>query len=309
MLSCSTDRQTDRPDIAFLLIVHAEPAQVNQFIGQLLAYEHSYIYIHVDAKNVGMTEQLIRDERVFILPKHIDCQWGDYSQIQAYKYALRYAVSHRKHDFYSIHSGADLAVRPVREYAAFLSDQDLYGWYACHPMPTQWTWKGGFGRIALRWPKTFRKRVSRHSPIRYLRSMYGRLYEVDLIKGRDLPEEYDYYGGSGWFTIRRDCAEDFLAFTERESGFEELFINALIADEIYFVSIFQMTRAQRKAEDSYDLRFIDWTDRGQKLLPGSPNTITMDMKEDIKASGAFFARKFDGHIDPDIIDYFLRITV
>ena len=303
-----TDRQTDSPDIAFLLMVHANPEQVNRFIGQLLRYENSWIYIHVDAKNPGMIDQLTESDRVFILPEHIDCQWGDYSQVRAYKYLIEYAVKHRHHDFYSMHSGADLAIRPVEEYAAYLKEQNLYAWTECQKLPNGWQFAGGFGRIALNWPDCFKKSVGRHSPIRYLRSMYGRLYGAGILRSRKLPDQYTYYGGGAWFTIRRDCAEDFLDFTAREQAFEELFVHALSGDEIYFVSVFQMTKGDRPVCSTNMLRYVDWAERGQKQRPGSPNTLQMDFVDDIEASDAFFARKFDPKTDLQVIEYFLRKT-
>ena len=289
-------------------MVHTNPEQVNRFIGQLLLYENSWIYIHVDAKNPGMIDQLKKSDRILVLPEHIDCKWGDYSQVRAYKYLMEYATKHRHHDFYSMHSGADLAIRPVGDYAAYLIEQNLYAWMECEKLPTGWQFGGGFGRIALNWPDCFKKSVGRHSPMRYLRSIYGRLYGAGILRGRKLPEKYAYYGGGAWFTIRRDCAEDFLAFTRREQDFENLFVHALSGDEIYFVSVFQMTKEDRPVCSTNMLRYVDWNERGQKRSPGSPNTLKMDFAGEIEASGAFFARKFDPKADLQVIDYFLQKT-
>lgn len=44
---------------------------------------------------------------------------------------------------------------------------------------------GGFGRIALKWPQCFRRRLGRNSLMRYLRSIYGKLYGIGVIRGKN----------------------------------------------------------------------------------------------------------------------------
>ncbi|MBE5892153.1 MAG: hypothetical protein E7286_02095 [Lachnospiraceae bacterium] len=297
---------TSLPTIAFLIVAHTKPQQLNLFVKQLLAYEGSYVYIHVDAKNRQMEDQILQDDRVVILPEHFDIKWGDYSQIQANDYLLQYAMNCRHHDYYSLHSGVDLAVRPVREYARFLAATNLYGYYGCSKLPNHWQYGGGLARVALNWPVCFRRRVTKHSPIRYLRGMYGRMYETGILKGRKLPEQYPLYGGCDWFTVREDCVRDVLTFLEVHPDFKEMFVHSLSGGEIYYVTLFELTKKERPVCSGNHLRFIDHRERGRKREVGSPNICTMDMLGVIERSQLFFARKFDEDVDAEIIAYYVK---
>ena len=296
------------PVIAFLLVVHTNPRQCNCFIRQLLQYPQSYVYIHIDAKSTNIAKEIVTDERVLILPEHYDIKWGDYTQILVNNYLMRYASGIRHHDYYSLHSGADLMIRSADDFARFLSQTNCYAFCDCVPLPSGWQYGGGLGRLALNWPTCFRKRLSSHSPLRYLRSLYGKLYGAKIIKGKKLPKKYKFYGGADWFTISGDCANELLEFIDREPEFQELFIRSLSGAEIYYVTLFEMLKADRPIEDKNLLRFIDWKPRGQKLSVGSPNTCTMSFLDEIEDSGCFFARKFNSEIDSEIIDYFLKKT-
>ena len=295
-------------NIAFLLVVHDNPEQLNLFLKQILTYPNSYIYIHVDAKYLNIIPMILKNERVMIAPKHFDIQWGDYTQIQANNYLIQFANLQRYHDYYSLHSGADLLIRPMSELIDYLKDTNRYAYCECTELPSQWQYGGGFGRLALKWPQCFRRRLSRNSPMRYLRSIYGKLYGIGLIRGKKLPEQYLYFGGADWFTMRNDCVQNVLKFAQRESEFESLFIDSLSGAEIYYVSIFEMTKGKCVLDDKNMLRYIDWKDRGQVLSVGSPNTCTMEFVEDLERSRAFFARKFDMNVDSEIVEYFCKKT-
>lgn len=307
MLSNDTiiDRQTR---IAFILIVHNNPEQVNLFIKQLLLYQNSFVYIHVDAKYLDIIPDLLADERILIAPEHFDIKWGDYTQIQVNNYMMKFASQQRFHDYYSLHSGADLLIRPIVELIDYLENTWRYAYCDCCQLPSGWQYGGGLGRIALKWPKCFRKRLNRHSPMRYLRSIYGKCYGAGIISGKRLPDKYLYYGGADWFTVRNDCVRNILDFSNTENEFEELFVDSLSGAEIYYVSIIQMTKGNYQVEDKNMLRYVDWKNRGQVRSVGAPNTCTMDFIDEINNSGAFFARKFDKKIDSAIVDYFCNKT-
>lgn len=293
--------------IAFLIMVRNNPTMLNCFIKQLLQYQGSVVFIHVDEKGLNIIPDIIEDPRVIIIPEHYNGSWGDYSQIQMVNALIKNAVNSGDFDYYSLHSGVDLCVREVSEFADYLSKNNLYGFYECTKLPSTWQYGGGLGRVALKWPKYLRRRAVGYQLPRVLRAIYGRLFSVGIIKGRKIPEKYELFGGSAWFTIRSDCAKDYVHFLE-DSEFTSLFVNALCGDEIYYVSIFQMCKGNRMVNNKSNLRFIDWKERGQHPGPGSPNTIDCSMIDEIEKSGCFFARKFDANYDNDVIQYFLEKT-
>ena len=144
--------------------------------------------------------------------------------------------------------------------------------------------------------------------MRYIRSLYGRLYGWGILKGRKLPEQYPLYGGADWFTISHLCVLDLLSFVDSHEDFEQLFINSLSGAEIYYVTLFELLKDARCVQASNMLRYVDWKERGQKRSVGAPNTCAMSFLHDIESSDRFFARKFDMAYDPEIVDYFIEKT-
>ena len=96
--------------IAFLIMVHNNPTMLNCFIKQLLQYQGSVVFIHVDEKGLNIIPDIIEDPRVIIIPEHYNGSWGDYSQIQMVNALIKNAVNSGDFDYYSLHSGVDLCV-------------------------------------------------------------------------------------------------------------------------------------------------------------------------------------------------------
>lgn len=140
-------------------MVHNNPTMLNCFIKQLLQYQGSVVFIHVDEKGLNIIPDIIEDPRVIIIPEHYNGSWGDYSQIQMVNALIKNAVNSGDFDYYSLHSGVDLCVREVSEFADYLSKNNLYGFYECTKLPSTWQYGGGLGRVALKWPKYLRRRA------------------------------------------------------------------------------------------------------------------------------------------------------
>lgn len=308
MVSADTiiDRQTK---IAFLIMAHNNVTQLNLFLNQILEYEYAEVFIHVDAKGTSIIPHILKNSRIHILTEHINGSWGDYSLIDMTKKLLCTSKSYAEFDYYTLHSGADLAIKPVKDFALYLNQTHKYFYCFFNRLPAKnWGHGGGIERLVLRYPNWLRKRYQPYHPARYIRSMYQRLYEHGIIKGKKLPSAYSFYGGAQWFTISRQCLEDYESFMEQHLDYDAIFRTALIPDEIYFNSVFEMTRDGRDAETHNILMYIDWGRRAQKNHAGGPNICTMDYVEEIEKSGAFFARKFDKEIDSSIVDYFCNKT-
>ena len=88
--------------------------------------------------------------------------------------------------------------------------------------------------------------------------MYQMLYQYGIMKGKKLPVKYTFYGGSTWFTVSKQCVERYFNFIKNNQEYDELFHKALMGDEIYFLSIFEMTRKEAVAEEKNCLTYIDW---------------------------------------------------
>ena len=298
--------------IAFLILAHGNIPQLNCFLRQLLKYEGSYVYIHLDIKAGDADRDIIKDSRITVLPKRMSLNWGDYSLIEATDYLIRYASEAGSYDWYSLHSGVDMAIRPVSEFAEFLENDNkfFYGSFGKLPMPG-WQYKGGLGRLCLYWPKCFRKSAKKYSLRRLTRGLYGRMYDKGLLKGKKLPDKFVFYGGSEWFTASEECIKKTIEFLDTNKDYDPIFRNAISSDEIYFNTIFMNIKSdgERTGVTRNHLRYLNWKKLNQKRkYVGGPNTCTMSFLEDIVNSGRFFARKFDMNFDKEIVEYFENNT-
>lgn len=290
--------------IAFLILAHGNIEQLNCFLRQLLSYPESYIYIHLDSKAGNATNDIISDKRIDILPKRYSLNWGDYSLIEATNYLLRYSSQKQYHDYYSLHSGVDMAIRPVSELADFLEKDRKFYYASCVALPyDSFGYGGGLGRIALKWPKVFRQKVNKGSPVHILRGLYGRLYNYGFMQ-RLFPvsSEYKFYGGSEWFTASSDCIKETLEFLSSHKDYDLLFRNAISSDEIYFNTVFKAIQNNRKSTDK-NLCHMSWVD-GKTDGVGGPIIYTKDYIELLENTKEFFARKFDLNYDKEVVEYF-----
>ena len=88
-----------------------------------------------------------------------------------------------------------------------------------------------------------------------------------------------------------------------------MFHKALIGDEIYFLSIFEMTRKEAVAEEKTAWHILTENREDKKNGSRSPNNMSMNFLSEIENSGMFFARKFNPDFDSEIIQYFLNKTL
>ncbi len=152
--------------IAFLLTAYEDASNVNRFISQVLVYQNSHVFVHIDKKSRICKKDIVVNEKVHIMEKSYAVEWGDFSQIESVVALMEYASTFGTFDYFSLHSESDMLVRPMGELVEFLSDDHAYAYTWCYKLPyKEWQYGGGLGRIALYWPQIFRKKYRWNSPI------------------------------------------------------------------------------------------------------------------------------------------------
>lgn len=182
--------------IAFLIMAHNNVELLNDFIQQILRYDKANIFVHVDKKAENMIPQIKKADRIHILEQHIDAAWGDYTQIKMIQLLLDEAYRFGEYDYYSLHSGVDMLIKPVNDLVEYLSKTRKYGYYECSKLPAKsWGHGGGLERISLKYPQIFRKRYQPKHPIRYIRAIeiikrtMSARYIFIIIKNKDMIRE------------------------------------------------------------------------------------------------------------------------
>jgi hypothetical protein len=114
-----------------------------------------------------------------------------------------------------------------------------------------------------------------------------------------LPEGIDIYGGYAWWAFKKSTVQYLLSFFDNNPDFNSFFEHTLIPDEMYFQTVLMNSEFRDNVvsefikESVWDWEFHSSTD---------PITFTMKELDFLKKSKKLFARKFDDHLDKQILD-------
>lgn len=287
------------PRTAFIIQIHKNPGQVNQFINQLIKEELADVYVHIDKRNYEeLHGKIIKSENVKVLKHPIICEWGDISQIDTTNLLLREVVSSgNNYDFVCLRSGQDLLVKegfkdfllknPNRVFMNFINT----------------TWKNE-GAVKINWPKVTRHRYTSAHPFRIYRRILKACYDkgINVLPNTNYwPEEYNFYCGSQWFTLPFEVVKYIIKFLDENEWYYDYFKQTYTPDEWFYHTLI-MNSPFKTAVINNNLLYLIM---GEKLSErNSPVFLTSKDIPTIEKSEHFFARKFDESIDRTVINYF-----
>ncbi|MDA8156635.1 MAG: hypothetical protein M0Z52_09330 [Actinomycetota bacterium] len=287
--------------IAYILLIHKNPATVNALIRQLSNNSNADIYIHIDKKSCNsIASKIFRNEKTIVLNVNIDTRWGDISLVDATINLLRAAVnSGRQYDFVCLKSGQDLMIRDGFENflaknrdkifmnAQRIEKNDKHSYF----------WK-------IKWPRYARKQHdSALNPFRILRLALVYLYRLG-INVRPNPDVFPMHvhRGSQWFCIPGYVAEYIINFVDKNDWYYNSLKDALAPDEYFFQTII-MNSQYSVNNVCNNLTYIRFGEAGRNR--NHPVILKMGDVPEIEKSEKFFARKFDPAVDNSVIDYFM----
>lgn len=295
MCICYMDTSVPEPvKIAYLLMVHESPGQVNAFVRQILDNDaRAQVFIHVDADVSPMGDSLLRDERVHLLPHCVHVSWGDFTQVEA-MIALLKAARETGHafDFFTFRSGLDLAIRA--NWASFLSQHKGWSFFEYQKTPNDHfmgAWAYGH------WFRCFRKHYAcRWHPLRVARRVVIALARrgLWLRNACDLPSEVEVFWGTTWMTLSPAAVEVVLREWSDTSPYVCFFKNTLCPDErCLHTLVMNSEEATRVLNEDFL-----YEDRSGS----SPRMLTEGDFEKMKNSGKYFARKIDVERDAALVE-------
>jgi hypothetical protein len=266
-------------ELAYLIVAHHQPEHLARLL-RAMDQENSYFFIHVDKKTAiaPFKAAVPRQANIVFLPDRVAVQWGKLSIVQAVLKLLRTAVgSGRAFRYYTLLSGSDYPIKARREIHARL---------------------GASNRQFIR---IDRKLVGepRNAHFRFIERLPPGTYFGDLIP----------YHGSMYWSLTADCIRFILAFLNENPGFIDLHSQVFAPDEIFFHSIVKASPFAEAILQDFERgtcadhlhhanHYIDWAGRRQR------EHLTLDERdfEDLLASQALFARKFDQERSRRLLD-------
>ncbi len=281
-------------DLAFLILVHKNPGQVQRLVDYLLANACT-VYMHVDRKHASVYSGFIeknKNRKNLQIFQRYRLHWGSFNQIRATFYLLKLAVQAKRHDFISLISGQDIPIKPIGTLREYLSRHRGRSFLSHKTLPAaDWGLNGGTDRVTLFW-------FSHYPPgLGFIFWRLANLIHIFQAKTgwkRDLG--LPLYGGPNWFTLNAEAAAYASRYVKTHPVFFNKFWFTRLADEIIMQTILMNSKHKDNIENT-DLRYVDWAHG-----PEYPRTMRAEDEERLFSSDRFIARKFDEQVDATIID-------
>ncbi|WP_228464682.1 beta-1,6-N-acetylglucosaminyltransferase [Chryseobacterium antibioticum] len=267
--------------IAYLILVHRLPDQFKKLFTAI--YESTNFYlIHIDKK---ASQEIGENVRIFLKSYsnvHIldseNVVWGGYSMVQAELDGMKYLLNmNAQWDYFINLSGQDYPLKSQKIIREFLSKNN--------------------GKSYL---KIADQEKSRPETMNRIENYFEELEDKisEKTHKRNFMKDVIPYIGGQWMILTRDCCE-FITNSIEVKKFEDYYLNTLIADESFFQTVLMNTSFTGTLVDD-DKRAIIWIPDGDIKL--RPKTFTKTDLDFLQQGNHLFARKFDDHVDNNIID-------
>ncbi len=300
-LGLRQNRPMNQVKMAYLLLAHKCPRQINIFIEQLLNYGDCDVYIHVDKKAERIIPEIQKKEHVFIICEYV-VSWGSFEIPKAAVALMKKAInSGRQYSHYYFGSCQDLLVKKgLFEYLEKNPD-DIY--IKIDKIVSNRT--RASARYKVRWPKKLMIRNDWH-PYRFIRGgiqflcQMGIVYRKNTVK---IPKDIIFYEGRTWFIAPSKVIEYIVNYIEENPDFFALWENSLASDLMFFQTIIMNSYFKENVKD--ELMYVNFG----KLFGtmNHPRNITIEDNKNIEAGNYYCARKFELK-DANVMRYYLDKT-
>lgn len=285
--------------IAYLLVAHKCPEQVNLFINQLLNYGDCDVYVHVDKKNPQLLESIIKSPRVFVCSIY-DVRWGSFEIVKAAIELMKMVVSSGKsysHMYFG--SGQDLLVKKgLYEYL-----ESKPGKVFLHIVREIKNNDRESARYRVCWPHKLMIRNDLH-PYRFIRIAIQLLCKSGIVISKNkkkLNKQVRFYEGRTWFIAPYEVLKYIVDYINDNPDYVDYWENSLAADLMFFQTIIMNSPFSADVED--ELMLVKFGKTFSTM--NHPLTVTIDMEKEIDGGNYYCARKFE-IIEIDTINYFIK---
>lgn len=287
--------------IAYVILAHNNPKQLNIFINQMLSYGDCDIYIHIDKKNKQMINKIQTNKHVFVFCEY-EIAWGSIEIMKATIFLMKQVLKANieyTHIYYG--SGNDLLVKKgLYEYLAKNSDKVFM------KIQGELTPKNRLSdRYLVRWSHKLMVRSDYH-PYRFVRIVIHALYKAGINIWPNLKtiEFKHIYRGSQWFIAPYNIISYLIKYIENHPNYVQYWEDSLAPDEFLLHTIIMNSEYADLVEEQ--LMYINFSNN--RVRQNHPTTITMNDIQKIEESSAFCARKFDIKKDNEVINYYIEKT-
>ncbi|MDP9226121.1 MAG: beta-1,6-N-acetylglucosaminyltransferase [Actinomycetota bacterium] len=309
----SLPRSSDVERIAFIVSAYKLPLQLARLLKWVSAAAEIVI-VHIDAKTSDEDYRLIAEAvadlpNLIFLPRQI-CWWGSFSIVENSLKGFSYLERERVvFDHVVYLSGQCYPLRPLAEFEEFLRAHRYISFIPHTPLPRDSWSQGGLDRLdnLYFWNRRGvltvlpRRRDSIRAPRpgrrnRIYQHLWPFLRPVAPFPRR-IPGHLHPFGGGAHWCMARQAVQYVQNFVRQNSRYMRFMRRTLISDEHFFPTILANSPLQPYVRND-GLHFLDWAGG-----PGwSPKVLATEDLPQLRASGKFFARKFDETFNSEILD-------
>jgi len=255
-------------------------------------------YIHIDKKSDISDrdfEKLSCKKNVALVSSKYKVNWGSINHLKAILFLLEKSFEDAAIEYFHLITGHDFPIKSSSEITSFLEKSSGKDFFEYNKLPYNKWDNGGYDRILYYnlydcfngrngWKNAFIKKFISLQKALGLKRKFP----------TDFPDEL--YGGSTYWSLSRKSVEYILDFTRNNKWYLQRFKYTFCSEEIFFQTLLLNSPLRDKAVND-NKRYIVWEERNGNF----PANLDESDYNNIAASDAFFARKFDPMVSSTLI--------
>ena len=282
---------------AYLILAHEYTLTLKRLI-QMLDYDNNGLYIHIDKNgnfaNMDLLIKTARRAKVYVYRKY-KVYWGTNSITDAQIYLLVQAVK-GNYDYCHILSGADLPIKTHGQIQEFFEKNNGMEFIHFGTQQYQQDIQQRYNIYHF-----FSKQLGRNRDKKFWVDVetYSLAIQRRLHIDRTRKLKFSIYGGSNWCSMTNGLAH---YAVKNYAKYRKAFCFSQISDEAVWQTIvmdspYYQNLYHKNMDNDYRacMRYIDWN-------RGAPYVFRADDFDSLMQSKCMIARKFDEHIDREIIE-------
>lgn len=284
--------------IAYLILAHADPPQLQRLINTLHD-ENASFFVHIDKKAdirpfITATAQ---ERNVRFVQARVCVNWGGFSVVEGTLALMRQALDAETHyDYIVLLSGSHYPIksrRYIREYFQGNPRREFVRYVSLRDEPFM-AWK-----ISMLW---FNEHVLVNRVLNRGRRLkiWGKM-QASLLRRRQSLNGFEPYVGGQWWALTQDCVRYILDFVERNCQFVDFYRLTYAPDEMFFHTIILNSKYAENTNERVE--YEDWSRIDHPVKQAGDNiTFTRWVRRPavldehdfpaLEKSDCLFARKF-----------------
>lgn len=281
---------------AYIIAAHKYPTHLLRLIKRL-DDGHSTFFIHIDKSvDIDKFEALNAFGSKIKWVDRVRSNWATMGQVNSTLNAMKAIVaSGEPFEMVSFISGQDYPIKSNEEIDHFFKTSEHSIFLDYFPLPDydKWKDKGGMWRVN----KYFFGLEPRQL---FLSKSANLLSSVVPFFRRQHPTHMQAYVGSAWFSMDLDAIKYVLKYVEENPKYVAYQKNGFSPDELFYIMILVNSpdKSITQRIQNNNKRLIKW----KNWSTSNPETLTIKNFDEIAASDALYARKFDPFVDNNVLD-------